>query len=304
MREGDEAGGSGVTGRWIKGVAHWTEGDTAYVSVAFTWRMPEARRVCEYYRARGLRVRVGGPATFTQGKAIADIAEVGGAYSDAIARHNPDATMASRGCPRACSFCIVPRMEGVTFTIFPDFPVRPILCDNNLSELPADYQAYIVRRYQETGVPLLDANSGFEPSFFDEATFARWKPVLRGPWRFGYDESGEGEHVCKALRILRDEPARRKQVYVMIGLEPFDRCMERIRQVIEWGGEPYVQPFILLNALEKKPAVRHDWTAEKLRHVQRWVNRHLWRRVAFDDYDANARAPRMRVTPLIPEVRA
>lgn len=285
--------------RWIKTVAHWTEGDTAMISVVFTWQMPEARKVAEYYRSRGFRVRVGGPATFTQGKFIADIAEVGGAIPDAVVRHNPLATFASKGCPRGCTFCIVPQMEGLAFTMFPGFPVRPILCDNNLSELPADYQQHIVNRYVSTGVPLLDANSGFEPAFFDEHTFERWKVVLRGPWRFGFDESSEGEAVRRALWILRDVPARQKQIYVMIGLEPFARCMERIARVIEWGGEPYVQPFILLNALEKKPAVRHDWTEQKLRHVQRWVNRHIWRRVPFAEYDASAKAPRQRETPLL-----
>jgi hypothetical protein len=30
-------------------------------------------------------------------------------------------------------------MEGLTFTLLPDFPVRPVLTDNNLSALPAKY---------------------------------------------------------------------------------------------------------------------------------------------------------------------
>jgi hypothetical protein len=283
---------------WIKGVAHWVDGDVAMISIAFTWRMPEARRIAEYYLARGLRVRFGGPAIFTQGKHVADLGEVGGTYADAITRHNPLATRASRGCPRGCSFCIVSQMDGASFTLLPDFPVRPVLCDDNLSELPIDYQQHIVNRYVETGVPLLDANSGFEPSYFDDETFARWKPVLRGPWRFGFDESSEGDAVRRALWILRDVPARRKQIYVMIGLEPFERCMERIRRVIKWGGEPYVQPFILLNALDKKPSVRHDWSEQKLRHVQRWVNRRIWRVAPFDRYDASAKTRTLNPVPM------
>ncbi|HEY1433210.1 MAG TPA: hypothetical protein VGF39_16510, partial [Stellaceae bacterium] len=111
-----------------------------------------------------------------------------------------------------------------------------------------------------------------------------------GPWRFGFDEQGEGAAVERAFRVLRDVPARKKQVYTMIGHEPFEVCMDRIRKVIAWGGEPYAQPFLKLNALEKIPAIRHDWTAEKLRHVQRWVNRWLWRYTPFEDYDANARS--------------
>src|SRR3546814_1717761 len=75
--------------------------------------------------------------------------------------------------------------------------------------------------------------------------------------------------------------ARRIQVYVMIGHEPFAQCMERIRRVIDLGGEPYVQPVMKLNALTKAQWVRHDWTAKKLKQVQRWVTRRVWRKADF-----------------------
>lgn len=282
-------------GKWVKGVAHWREGDTAFISVAFTWRLPEAIRIADYYRQIGCsRVRVGGPAAFT-GTAKAYLAnagvEIGGRIVDAIARHNPMATRASYGCPVDCSFCIVSKMDGKVFTLVPDFPVRPVLCDDNLSALPADYQQHIVDRYLAAGIPLLDANSGFEPSTFDDEVFARWKPILKGPWRFGFDEVTEGERVARVFRMLRiaGVAARRIQVYTMIGHEPFDTCMDRIRKVIDNGGEPYAQPMIQLNALTKEPKVRYDWTALKLKQVQRWVNRRIWRYASFADYDANAR---------------
>lgn len=280
-------------GEWIKGVAHWREVDTAFISVAFTWRLPEVPALADSYRAAGCtQVRVGGPAVFT-GTAQAYLApfgvELGGRISDTIARHNPMATRASYGCPVNCAFCIVTKMDGAKFTLVDDFPVRPVLCDDNLSALPSDYQQHIVDRYLKAGVPLLDANSGFEPATFDDEVFARWKPVLKGPWRFGFDEATEGERVAKVFRMLKDVSPRRKQVYTMIGHEPFEVCMARIRKVIDSGGEPYVQPMIQLNSLEKKPKVRYDWTEQKLRHVQRWANRHLWRKTKFEDYDASAK---------------
>lgn len=284
-------------GEWVKGVAHWRETDTAYISVAFTWRLPEARKIAEYYLSIGCKkVVAGGPATFLHKlrPILAGVAEFGGRLPDTIARHNPMATRASYGCPVGCGFCIVPAMDGKIFTLAPDFPVRPVLCDDNLSALPADYQDYIVRRYRETGVPLLDANSGFEPATFDDEVFARWRPILKGPWRFGFDEATEGAAVARAFRILRDISPRRKQVYTMIGREPFDVCMDRIRTVIASGGEPYAQPYIKLVSLTKEPAIMHDWTPQRLRHVQRWVNRHLWRKTKFEDYDASVKtnAPR------------
>lgn len=279
-------------GLWASnGLAEWVEGDTAYLSVAFTWRLDDAYSRACWYRAQGLRVRAGGPGIFTRKHYLADVAEIGGEVSDALVRHNPMATMASRGCPVGCWFCIVPKMEGREFTLLPDFVPRPVLCDNNLSALPMEYQRHIVERYRVAGVPLLDANSGFEPRTFDDGVYEVWQAINRGPWRFAYDDAADRKHVQRVMRMLdrHGVPPRRRQVYTMIGNEPFAACMERIAEVIAWGGEPYAQPFMKLNALAKRPHVRFDWTEARLRAVQRWVNGRFWRYTAFEGYDVNAR---------------
>lgn len=278
-------------GAWTGGLAEWVDGDTAYLSVAFTWKLDEAYSRACWYRQMGLKVRAGGPGIFTRKHYLADVAEIGGSVPDALVRHNPMATKASEGCPVGCYFCIVPAMEGRAFTLLPEFTPRPVLTDNNLSALPGEYQQHIVDRYIAAGVPLLDANSGFEPKTFDQEVFDRWRPINRGPWRFGSDETLERADVERVMRMLHDGGVgqRRIQVYTMIGHEPFAECMARIQHVIANGGEPYVQPIMKLNALRKEPWVRHDWTARRLRHVQRWANRRLWKSVAFADYDASAK---------------
>jgi hypothetical protein len=287
--------------RWVGGLAEWTEGDRAYLSIAFTWLLDRAYYRALWYRALGYRVHAGGPALFLvkMQHELADVAELGGEAPDAIAHHNHAATIASRGCSVGCWFCIVPAMEGREFTLLPDFPVRPILCDNNLSALPAHYQQHIIDRYVAEGVPLLDANSGFEPRTFDEEVYARWRGINRGPWRFAYDDEPEGADVERVMRMLRGEPAKRKRVYVLIGNEPFDACMGRIQRVIDWGGEPHVQPLMKLNALDKEPWVRFDWTAQKLRDVARWANGWVWKRAPFAEYDRSLN--HSRVAPVYDE---
>lgn len=283
---------------WVGGLAEWEDDETTFLSVAFTWKLDEAYSRALFARALGKRVVVGGPAVFLvkMQHHVADVAEIGREYPDAIARHNPDATTASRGCPVGCWFCIVPKMEGKEFTLLPDFPVRPVLCDNNLSGLPADYQDHIIARYQDAGVPLRDANSGFEPMTFDHDVYRRWRPLLNaggGPWRFAYDELREREQVHSVMRMLKDEPQRRKRVYVLIGNEPFADCMQRIEEVIAAGCEPHVQPFIKLTALERRPHARHDWTEQRLKDVARWANGFVWRRAPFAEYDRHRKhAPR------------
>jgi len=261
-----------------------------YLSVAFTWKLDEAYSRALFAKACGKRVIAGGPALFlAQMKhELVDVAEIGNDYPDALRYHNPDATIASRGCPVGCGFCIVPAMEGKEFTLLPDFPVRPILCDNNLSALPAEYQDYIIERYRAEGVAMIDANSGFEPMTFTPEVYERWKPLVnegRGPWRFALDETKETGAAVRVMDMLEDEPQKRKRVYVLIGNEPFDDCMMRIQTVIDLGCEPHVQPMMKLNALTREPWVRHDWTAQRLKDVARWANGWVWKRAPFSEYD-------------------
>lgn len=273
--------------RWVGGLAEWEEGGTLYLSVAFTWLIGEAYARAQFARQMGVKVVVGGPALALNQNQLRmfGAAEYRRDYPDAIARHNPLATFASRGCDQNCPNCIVPFLEGRNWTLLPNFPVRPILCDNNLSFLPADYQEYIVRRYEETGTPLIDANSGFEPRSFTEEVYRRWKRINRGPWRFAYDDMKEREECFRVMRMLGEEPAKKKRVYVLIGNEPYSECMQRISEVIDNGCEPHVQPVMKLNAMERRPWVRFDWTEQRLKDVARWANGFVWRSVPFEDYD-------------------
>lgn len=279
---------------WSGGLAEWDEGSTTFISVAFTWKLNNAYMRSVFAKSRGQHVIVGGPAVFMPKLAemFHGVAEIGSNYDGAIAKHNPDATMASRGCPVGCWFCIVPAMEGRDFTLDPDFTVRPVLCDNNLSALPADFQDHIIRRYQDEDVKMIDANSGFEPLTFTPDVYARWKSLVnqgRGPWRFAYDESSEASEVHQVMKMLRNETQKRKRVYVLIGNEPFDDCMLRIQEVIHNGCEPHVQPFMKLNAMERKPHVLHDWNVQLLKDVARWANGWVWKKAPFKEYRRSRR---------------
>jgi hypothetical protein len=269
---------------WSGGLAEWQEGDTVYLSIAFTWKLNEAwsaRRVRAIARLRGRRRRPGtvpGEDAAQARRRCRDPRDLSRSGHEA----QPDATFASRGCDQRCSF-LHRAGDGRDFTLIPDFTPRPVLCDNNLSGLPADYQEHIIRRYQDAGVPLRDANSGFEPHSFTPDVYERWKPLVNaggGPWRFAYDELGERAEALRVMRMLSSERSRRKRVYVLIGNEPYADCVQRIREVIDGGCEPHVQPYMKLVAMEREPHPRFDWTRERLKSVARWGSKpQLWRTV-------------------------
>jgi hypothetical protein len=262
--------------------------DRVCLSVIFSWHAPIAARIARRVKGHA-EVWCGGPGLFALSRwwqeQTGSDAERGLDWRFERQRGTYGACFASRGCPVGCYFCIVPKVEGKEFTLDWDFRPAPVLCDNNLSALPVEFQDHVIRRYRETETRLLDANSGFEPRTFDEGTYRRWKPVLCGPWRFAFDEMAEAGDVARMARILRVEPGRKKRVYVLIGNEPPEQCIERVRMVLEWGCEPYCQPLLPLSALSRQAVkVAYGWTAAHLRDLARYTNRFLWRSVRLDEY--------------------
>lgn len=263
--------------------------DLVALSVIFSWHAPLARDVA--LRVRGnAEVWCGGPGMTALARWWAEqtglSCTVGLDARFDCAPGDYRMTFASRGCPVGCWFCIVPKVEGSAFTLNWDFHPAPILCDNNLSALPVDFQQHVLRRYAETSTRLADANSGFEPRAFDAGTYARWKPQLAGPWRFAYDEMKESADVERMMTILRDEKPRKKQAWVLVGTEPIEACYERALQIIAWGGEPFCQYVLPLNWLGDPAALRHrhDWTYSIGRDFCRFFNRHLWRSLHIAEY--------------------
>jgi hypothetical protein len=294
----DWLGGEGYAVEYVDGdPGIWAYGhDLVCLSAVFSWHVPVARDIAVRVGPSS-EVWAGGPG-FAEPRVRAWFeAETGVSPHRGLdarferQRGDYRMTFASRGCPVNCWFCVVPRIEGKTFTLDWEFAPAPVLCDNNLSALPVEFQEHIISRYRETGAALVDANSGFEPRAFDGGTYERWRAILRGPWRFAFDEMGEAEDVRRMMGILGEVSPRRKQVYVLVGNEPIAACYERARKVIELGGEPYCQPVIKLDALTKQPWVRHDWTAGLLRDFARYFNRRLWRWVPLAVYSDRAGEP-------------
>ena len=93
---------------WPKALVEWTEQETAYLSVVFTWDLPAAYQRAVFLRQLGYTVKAGGPAVALMPDYLADVAECNGEQMPALKRHNPDATFTSRGCVRHCRTWITP----------------------------------------------------------------------------------------------------------------------------------------------------------------------------------------------------
>lgn len=263
--------------------------DLVALSVIFSWDAPRAREMALRLKDRA-EIWCGGPGMFTLANwwrketGLEVVRGLDGRFDKQHGHYRY--CFASRGCPVNCSFCIVWHLEGSAQTFDPNFIPALVLCDNNLSALAVEYQTHIIQRYQEFDVLLEDANSGFEPRYFTEETYQRWKPLMRTAkaWRFALDETREFGDVERMMHILKEESARRKQVYCLIGNEPVEQCYARAQKIIEWGGEPWCQFVLPLNLLDDpalpsaRVKLRCDWQSyQQGKDFCRYYNKHFWR---------------------------
>lgn len=274
--------------------------DLTCFSCVFSWKLPELVRMVNSIRGE---IWIGGPAvTFhnrnaeyvEQQTGIKPFVGIDDRFENA--NHNSPMNYFSRGCPAytpACGLCPVPKIEGKTFRYYPDAKPTKLLLDNNLSALPPEYQQHIIEAYRDFKGKV-DANSGFEPHTFDQATFDRWKEFPLLYWRFGYDDLTERDQALTMIDLLRSNgvSSRKIQVYTLIGNEPIADCVQRIREVITAGAEPRPQRLRPLDWLGGPLPTRHDWTEQDLIATQRYFARpQIWKTVSLREFRYQSRNP-------------
>lgn len=277
--------------------------DLVAVSAIFSWDVPKlvagVRQIAER-----THVEVGGPGCFALTSYIERATGVVPCHGlderfDQQAPLDGESyrqVFTGRGCPGNCCFCIVSRLEGMTFVPYANWSLAPVILDNNILAASVEHQERVIERLLSAGYGpgQVDFNSGFDPVRLDQAAINRFGRLSLGTWRLAFDEISEESQVRKAMRLLRANKLKPRQirVYVLFGNEAPEICHHRARKVIEWGGEPFVQPMVALNALERRPVVRHGWTLQRLRDASRYYNRFVWRSASWRDYNRNYRQGR------------
>ncbi len=270
---------------WPKCVAEWTDKDTAYLSVPFTWLLPETYSRCVWLKAEGYRVRAGGPAVSLMPETLQDVAELGGEV-EALFHHNPNATFTSRGCIRRCPFCAVPRIEG-DLRELPTWEPRPIICDNNLLACSrAHFDKVIDSLKPLSGI---DFNQGLDARLITDYHIDRIRELDLDCVRFAWDSMANEESVYSAISrcVAAGIPKDKIRCYILVGFDddPLDaRC--RCETLKAYGiTKPNVQRYQPLNALTKDSFVGRNWTEEELKRFCRYWNKQAWLGgIEYEDY--------------------
>jgi hypothetical protein len=234
----------------------------AYFSVIFTWHLPTLCLEVNMLKSAGVEVEIGGPAATAMPEYIVEHTGVkpflGIKESLEHVRGPFKATFTSRGCPRACEYCIVSKLEGTRMKEYSDFAIptgrNPYVCDNNILLTTWNHQRLVVDKLR--GVRNLDINSGFDDRVFirdPEKYWQLYNELDLEAWRFAYDKPEQKDAIkaCADFLHTKGVDYRHILVYCIIGTngDTFQLAQQRLQYLIDIGVSPYPQRYRPLDTL-------------------------------------------------------
>lgn len=175
----------------------------------------------------------------------------------------------TRGCPRACNFCIVSKKEGRCSVKVADLSEwwngqkNIVLMDANILACPEHPD--LLRQLQESGANV-DFNQGIDVRLLTEKNIPLLNGVKKQEIHFAWDYMKYSESVLRGLRLYAERAKQRPHgtlamVYCLVN---YDTTMEenlyRIYTLRDMGYAPYVMVYDKPNA------------PQRIKELQRWCN--------------------------------
>lgn len=195
--------------------------------------------------------------------------------------YNTDHSMGflTRGCPRSCSWCVVPSKEGKikAHADIEEFLAHDkcVLMDNNV--LAHDHGLKQIEKIGNLGCKI-DFNQGLDARLIDKAN-ARllgkckwWKPV-----RIACDTKSQMKSVAKAVDILRSNNVTPRRYFCYVLVKDIADALERVMFLDSIGVDPFAQPY-------RDFSTNTEPTTEQ-RRFARWVNhKAIFRSTKWSEY--------------------
>jgi hypothetical protein len=273
------------------------EVEKAYLSAIFSWDLPALCRDANLLKSRGVEIEMGGPAVTCMPEYVKEQTgiepHIGLDPRFEITDGKYQATFTSRGCPRACLFCAVVKIEGRHMVEYTEFPIpsgeNPFVCDNNLLATSWDHQKLVVEKLK--GVKNLDLNSGFDARIFMKDPEKYWN-LYRGLklecWRAAYDQEDEKESITAWTEFMHSKGViyRSLNVYCLIGFNgsTFEDDKAKCQYLVDIGTSPYPQRYKPLDILTKSwdPPGWRKGAIELLYTYYSVAN--FWRSTSWEDF--------------------
>jgi hypothetical protein len=264
---------------WPKKYITWIEKRTLFVSVPFTWNLPEVRAKLEQICWDWDNAIVGGPAVYLMPEFFEglDNVEIGYEMPGVLQRVKSSATRTTAGCIRKCRFCAVPGNEGKLIEL-EDWPDLPNICDNNILAASEKHLEKVFDRLEKHNE--VDFEQGVDARLIDEYRAERIGR-LNVMCRLALDGMKYAESWERAFLLLRKNkiPLSRIRSYCIIGFDTDPaEAWERCKWIEGFKIKPLPMWFHSLDCLRKNEVSEHQksigWNDYERRKIMQWFYQH------------------------------
>lgn len=197
----------------------------------------------------------------------------------------------TRGCPRACDFCIVKHKEGAKSRKVADLSEfwngqkNIILMDPNI--LACKQHPELLEQLIESEAKV-DFNQGIDARLLTTKNISLLKKVNIKEIHFAWDDPKDEERIIPQLKLFKAETNIREReaiVYVLVNFNStFKEDLHRVYAIRDLGMTPYIMIF------DKDKTKSTD----PVRRLQSWVNnKRIWfknQNMKFEEFDRRIRS--------------
>ena len=204
--------------------------DEVHVSVTFTWDVDEGRRLRDAWAQYYPVVKIGGPAIDSQlpGEFIPGLYVKRGV------------TFTSRGCPRRCPYCFVPKREGAIREL--EIQAGWIVQDNNLLATSRSHQeqVFMMLRSQKRAVSF---PGGLDSRLLTDWAVDQLRTLKIGQVFFAADSQAGLENLRGIRERLSFLSRHELRCYILLAFDGQSReeALSRLEAVWDMGFMPFAQ---------------------------------------------------------------
>ena len=212
-----------------------------YVSVTFTWDIKKGEQLARNWQGKAFGVYIGGPAfgtkpmQFTPGRFL-----------------RPGITITSRGCPKRCPWCFVPKREGKLREI----EIKPghIIQDNNILACSDNHFQRVCDMLAKQKEPA-QFKGGLDIDYLNKWHVDCLLEIRVAELWVACDNKAGLARLDKAKDLLGDFSLNKKRCYVLIGHgdETLSEAEARCSAVYEKGFLPFAQLFRGPKLIQRSP---------------------------------------------------
>ena len=249
-----------------------------YISCLFTWNAPQARKLAKQFP--DAEVHIGGSGVSLSTALPEEIEKITLPDYSLYPEANYNLMYLSRGCPRSCAFCSVPKMKyegkphpvGNIYDFWDKKTKKIVILDNNILSLRGHFircARQIIHEKLKVEFHALDIR------FIDDEIAVLLKQMHIFEPKFAWDRIEDEYTVMKGIEILRRNGINRSIFYVLVGFDTtWEQDLHRVNRLRDMGQR------VFLMIYDKE--ILKD---KRYHHLRVWCNaRMFFASVPFDEF--------------------